>query len=207
MKAKLALVTLFCVAVSGCATVDFADVGSSSTSAVTASDSNKKINVVKRAASKLYSAFTTKGWAANKSRKRVQSAASVLLRGLDTDSSESPLSDYAAKTLTVPQIHADIQTAQNFVTQTTKAAEVYLAMASDDTNLREELASLQKALIVSREAELEFKSALTSNLATEDSVWVSYSESVDRLRDITDDFGDRVRSGVTMTSALQNQIN
>ena len=205
MKAKLALITLFCVSVSGCATVDFANVGNSSTSAVAASESKNKVNVVKRAANTLYSAFTSKGWAANKSRKRVQSTASILLTGLDSDSSESPLSDYASKTLTVSEVHTDIQTAQNYVSQTTKAAEVYLAVAPDDTNLREELASLQKALIVSREAELEFKSALASG--AEDKVLMSYSQSVDTLRDITDAFGDRVRSGLTLTSALQNQIN
>ena len=207
MKAKLALVTLFCVAVSGCATVDLVNVGNSSASSIAASESSNKVNVVKRAASKLYSAFTSEGWAANKSRERVQSAASVLLRGLDTDSSESPLSHYADKTLSVSQIHTDIQTAQGYVAQTTKAAEVYLDVASDDTNLREELASLQKALIVSREAELEFKTALTSRLGAEDKVLISYSQSVDTLRDITDDFGDRVRSGRTMTSALQPEIN
>ena len=208
MKAKLALTTLICVAMSGCATVDLANVGKSA-SVVDASSSNQdnKVNVVQRAASKLYAAFTTQGWVANKSRKRVQSTASILLRGLDTDSDEGALSAYSASSVSLTQIHADIDTAKGFVSQTTKAAEVYLEMASDDTNLREELSSLQQALISAREAELVFKAALDKAGVDSDINWTEYSKSVDSLRDVTDAFGDRVRSGRTLTSALQSEVN
>lgn len=201
MKAKLALLTTVCVLVSGCATVDLANVGGSSALVESTVQSNKE-NVVRRAASKLYSAFTTNGWVTNKKRKRVQSAASVLLRGLDADSADGPLSVYNAASVSQTQIHSDIDRAKAFVTQTTKAAEVYLAMAPDDTNLREELSSLQRALIASREAELVFKSALSNAAAGQDIKLINYSYAVDQLRDITDAFGDRVRAGRTLTSAL-----
>jgi len=96
--------------------------------------------------------------------------------------------------------------AQSFVSQATKAAEVYLAMAPDDTNLREELASLQEALIASREAQLVFKAALAGQNTSEHSVLVTFVNSVDALRDVTDAYGDRVRSGRTLTSALQDGV-
>lgn len=205
MKAKIALIILLSVSMSGCATVDLVNTGSQTASV--SSTETAKVNVVKRAAGKLYSAFTAEGWVENKSKKRVQSTASVLLRGLDTSSSEGPFSDYASSSLTVKKIRADILAAQDYVSQTTKAAEVYLAMASDDTNLREELSSLQQALIVAREAELVFKAALDKTSSSNDYVWKDYSTSVDELRDVTDAFGDRVRSGRTLTSAFQAKIN
>lgn len=205
MKAKIALIIVLSVSMSGCATVDLVNTGSQTASV--SSTETAKVNVVKRAAGKLYSAFTAEGWVENKSKKRVQSTASVLLRGLDTSSSEGAFSDYASSSLTVKKIRADILAAQDYVSQTTKAAEVYLAMASDDTNLREELSSLQQALIVAREAELVFKAALDKTSSSNDYVWKDYSTSVDDLRDVTDAFGDRVRSGRTLTSAFQAKIN
>ena len=205
MKAKFALLSLLCVAASGCATVDLANVAGTSAVAESSASPDKE-NVVKRAASKLYAAFTTNGWVANKNRKRVQSAASVLLRGLDATSSSSPLSAYNAASVSQNQIYLDIQRAQSFVSQATKAAEVYLAMAPDDTNLREELASLQEALIASREAQLVFKAALAGQNTSEDTALVTFVNSVDALRDVTDAYGDRVRSGRTLTSALQDGV-
>lgn len=207
MKAKFALIMVACVSVSGCATVDLANVGGTSSAQTASSNKAEKVNVVQLAASKLYAAFATEGWVANKNRKRVQSAASVLLRGLDSDSADGALTDYANSAASTRQIRSDILTAQQYVSQTTKAAEVYLAMAPDETNLREELASLQKALIASREAELVFKDVLDGANVSNDTLWKDYGLSVDALRDITDAFGDRVRSGRTMTSALQVEIN
>ncbi len=214
MKAKIALLTIVAVLATGCATVDLGSVGTSVSAAPTASKT--KVNVVQRAASKLYAAFTTKGWVTKVSRKRVQSTASVLLRGLDSETPNGPLNAYAAKAGSLSDIRADIYSAQQHVDQTTKAAEVYLAMAFDNTNLREELASLQKALIASRQAELVFKSAFeakgmgTKSMDT-DGALVAYSKTVDRLRDVTDIFGDRVRRGTAnqslLTSALDITIN
>jgi len=204
MKANVAIVTLLCVATSGCATVDLANTGHVGGAATVSAQSSAKVNVVQRAASKLYAAFTSNGWVEKRSKKRVQSAASVLLRGLDATDANSPLSNYEAQTRTVADIALDIEAANGYVVQTTKAAEVYLAMASDNTNLREELASLQKALIASREAEMAFKSALSRTGASENGVWANYAASVNNLRDVTDKFGDRVRSGVTLTSALHS---
>ncbi len=213
MKAKIALLTITAVIATGlttgCATVDLGSVSTGVSAAPTASKT--KVNVVQRAASKLYAAFTTKGWVTKVSRKRVQSTASVLLRGLDSETPDGPLSAYAAKAGSLSDIRADIYSAQQHVDQTTKAAEVYLAMAFDNTNLREELASLQKALIASRQAELVFKSAFEAKGLGADGTLIAYSKTVDRLRDVTDIFGDRVRRGnasqSTLTSALDYTIN
>lgn len=205
MKAKLALLTAFCVVMTGCATVDLANMTAPTASAAEAKV--EKTNVVKRAASKLYAAFTTKGWVTKISRKRVQSAASVLLRGLDSESEDGPLNGYAANAGSLADIKSDIYTAQQHVEQTTKAAEVYLEISPDAANLREELASLQKALITSRQAELVFASAIEARSTNDDTTLREYSQTVDRLRDVTDAFGDRVRLTRTLTSALDYPIN
>lgn len=207
MKAKVALITMICCVASGCATVDFANVGGESAEQTASVRQDNKANVVERAASKLYGAFAAQGWVVNKKRKSVQSAASVLLRGLDRESVDGPLSAYAENSHSLAEIHADMTTAKDFVLQANKAAEVFLAMAPDDTNLRKELASLQKALISSREAELVFKLALKDAGFDSDEIWNDYSRTVDALRDVTDAYGDRVRAGRTLTSALQNDIN
>lgn len=205
MKVKIALLTACSLVVTGCATVDLASMTASSDT--TAVAKVEKANVVKRAASKLYSAFTSQGWVTNMSRKRVQSAASILLRGLDSDSEDGLLNAYADNAGSLTDIHSDIYLAQQHVDQTTKAAEVYLDIAPDAANLREELASLQKALIASRQAELVFESAIETKNAGGSDVLVQYRKTVDRLRDVTDAYGDRVRLNTTFTSALDYPIN
>lgn len=209
MKARIALITLLSLSMSGCATVDLVNVGGNTTASSVSGTSNDadSENVVKLAAGRLFDIFTRQGWVESKDNQRVQSAASVLLRGLETPSDETQHSSYASKSLSVSQMHADVITAQSHVLETSNAAQVYLAVVADDANLREELASLQKALIVAREAELMFKDAIPVANPDLDPVFLNYSDSVDTLRDVTDVFGDRVRSARTLTSAMRAEIN
>ena len=89
---------------------------------------------------------------------------------------------------------SDIRIAAKHVEQTTKAAEVYLAMAPGEKSLRKELVSLEKALIASREASQVFEDALIKTVGETSAMdFVSYKNSVNELRDVTNAFGDRVR--------------
>lgn len=204
MQAKFAILTVCCLLASGCATVDFGEVTASPDKAAALAP---KSNVVKRAASRLYAAFASRGWVTQTSRERVQSTAGVLLRGLDSVSEDGPLNAYAQKVRTFNEFKSDISSAKTHVKNTSKAGEVYLAMASADSPLRDELKSLQKALLVARQAESQFEEALLSLGAPDNTDLVSYSETVDRLRDVTDQFGDRVRQGETYTSAVEYVVN
>jgi hypothetical protein len=204
MKAKIALMTICCVAASGCATVDFVEAASrpGAQASVAASP-----NVVQRAASKLYAAFTNRGWGARSSKRRVQSAADILLRGLDNTSDDGPLNAYAAKAQSLSRVQADMLTAQNYIDQTSKAGEVYLAMANADADLGDELVSLQKALLVARQSEQMFETTLSKFGDGNQETLVVYAGKVDRLRDVTDQFGDRVRQGGAFASAASDNIN
>jgi len=133
--------------------------------------------------------------------------ADILLRGLDNVSGDGPLNAYAAKADSLSRVQADMLTAQDYIDQTSKAGEVYLAMANIDANLGEELVSLQKALLVARQSEDMFKTTLAKfGPANQERITV-YALKVDRLRDVTDKFGDRVRRGGAFASAASDIVN
>ena len=199
MSSKLILTLAACLSLGACATVDLNDVASSK-----ASTSSKvvDINVVQRAASKLYAAFTNRGFVANTSRKRVHSAAMVLLEGMDSEKLTKTDAGYVETATDSTVVLSDIRIATNHVEQTTKAAEVYLAIVPTERSLREELSSLEQALLASREAEQIFETALDKTGANKTSLdYVSYATAVDSLRDVTDAFGDRVREAQSDNAA------
>ena len=199
MSSKLILTLAACLSLGACATVDLNDVASSK-----ASTSSKvvDINVVQRAASKLYAAFTNRGFVASTSRKRVHSAAMVLLEGMDSEKLTKTDAGYVETATDSTVVLSDIRIATNHVEQTTKAAEVYLAIVPTERSLREELSSLEQALLASREAEQIFETALDKTGANKTSLdYVSYATAVDSLRDVTDAFGDRVREAQSDNAA------
>ncbi len=199
MSSKLILTLAACLSLGACATVDLNDVASSK-----ASTSSKvvDINVVQRAASKLYAAFTNRGFVASTSRKRVHSAAMVLLEGMDSEKLTKTDAGYVETATDSTVVLSDIRIATNHVEQTTKAAEVYLAIVPTERSLREELSSLEQALLASREAEQIFETALDKTGANKTSLdYVSYATAVDSLRDVTDAFGDRVRESQSDNAA------
>jgi len=192
MSLRLTLILTAAFTMSACATVDLTEV----TAPKTASTAQlADVNVVQRAASKLYAAFTNRGFVAKDSRKKMRSAARILLKGLEDKGSASiesaGYSDLATHSMIVL---SDIRIAASHVEQTTKAAEVYLAMAPGEKSLRKELVSLEKALIASREASQVFEDALIKTEGETTAMdFASYKRSVNELRDVTNAFGDRVR--------------
>jgi hypothetical protein len=95
--------------------------------------------------------------------------------------------------------------ASTHVEQTTKAAEVYLAMAPAEKSLRKELISLEKALIASREASQVFEEALIKTAGDMNAMdYSAYNASVNELRDVTNAFGDRVREAQMIQVAAIN---
>ena len=192
MSLRLTLILTAALSMSACATVDLTEV-----TAPKAESTAKvaDINVVHRAASKLYAAFTNRGFVAKDSRKKMRSAATVLLKGLeDKNASSVETEGYVHKATDPVAILSDIRIAVGHVEQTTKAAEVYLVIAPSEKSLRKELVSLEKALIASREASQVFEDALIKTTGETTAMdFVSYERSVNELRDVTNAFGDRVR--------------
>jgi len=191
MRLKLSIILLSCLSISACATIDLDEMAAKNqpTKAATLD-----INVVQRAASKLYAAFSSKGFVAKDSKKRMQSAARILLKGLEEKDVTDQDMSYAANISDPEIILSDIRLASRHVEQTTKAAEVYLAMAPVETSMRPELKSLEKALLASREAEHVFEDALINSGAAVSLIELkNYSASVRELSEITNAFGDRVR--------------
>jgi len=191
MSLRLTIALTSCVLMSGCATVNLDEMAAKNKAP---SSNALDVNVVQRAANKLYAAFTSKGLVAKDSRKRMQSAARILLEGLEAQDITAQGVDYVSNVSDPFIIISDIKTASRHVEQTTKAAEVYLAMAPIEKSLRKELSSLEEALLASRAAETIFEEALqTVGRDLTASEFKSYSVVVDELKDITNAFGDRVR--------------
>jgi len=136
----------------------------------------------------------------------MRSAARVLLKGLEDKGSASVESaGYAALATDSIVVLSDIRIASKHVEQTTKAAEVYLAIAPGEKSLREELVSLEKALIASREASQVFEDALIKTSGETKALdFASYKASVNELRDATNAFGDRVREAQMTKVAVIN---
>lgn len=180
-----------CLVVSACATVDMTDI---STPNAEATAKAVDVNVVQRAASRLYSVFTNRGFVEKTSRNKMRSAARMLLKGLE----KKPLSrevNYAGSVESLDVVKSDIVFAQSYVDQTSQAAEIYLAMAPGETSLKKELKSLQQALAAANEAKNSFSEALELKQADETQTeFVTYVASVTALSEVTDAFGVRVRA-------------
>jgi len=187
MKAHFRILALTTVAIfaTGCATVDMTEMAipSAAKAAVPA-----ERNIVLRAASKLYAAFRSKGFVAKTSRKKMQSAASILLNGLEERELTADV-DYAAQDLPRAVVIEDIAYATEYVRRTANAAEIYFDLSEGNLNLREELGELEQALLSSREAAASFAEVVGSD----SSELRSLNVEVDRLKFVTDNFGKRVR--------------
>ena len=192
MSLRLTLALTACLSMTACATVDLNDVAMQGKPSVTKA---VDINVVQRATAKLYAVFSSRGFVHKDSRKKMRSAARVLLEGLeDKDVTPAASVGYAALATDSAVVLSDIRMASSHVEQTTKAAEIYLAMAPAEKSLRKELVSLEKSLIASREASSIFEEALTKTSGrVSDSEFAAFNVSVNELRDVTNAFGDRVR--------------
>jgi len=121
MSLRLTLILTAALSMSACATVDLTEV-----TAPKAESTAKvaDINVVHRAASKLYAAFTNRGFVAKDSRKKMRSAATVLLKGLEDKNASSVVSEgYVHKAADPVAILSDIRIAAGHVEQTQRVGE------------------------------------------------------------------------------------
>ena len=190
MYARVTILTAMALLLSGCATVDMTEMAGP-VAAKTETVSEK--NVVQRAATRLYSAFTSKGFLPKSSRKRVQSAASILLNGLEDRDLRATDVSYADKSLSSEKVKSDIRFAARHVSQTTKAAEIYLEMAAERRNLRKELIQLEQALLASRGASQVFANTPVAQ-GTLDAELDALNGEIAALKRVTDKFGKRVRN-------------
>jgi len=201
MKSRLRMLALTTAAIlaTGCATVDMTEMAIPSAAKA---EVPAERNIVLRAASKLYAAFRSKGFVAKTSRKKMQSAASVLLNGLEERDLTSDV-NYASRNLPRAVVIEDISYATQYVRQTADAAEIYFDMSEGKKKLREELTELEEALLSSREAAASFEEVVGS----ENAALRTLNVQIERLKTVTDNFGKRVRDQAAAEMAARRREN
>lgn len=185
MRFRIFCITAAAMLATGCATVDMTEMA---IPVAAKSESTAEKNIVLRAASKLYAAFQSKGFVGKTSKKKMQSAASILLNGLE-ERELTASNDYAAQGHTYSVVLEDINYATQHVSRTANAAEVYFELSEGRRKLRKELGSLEEALLASRKASASFETVV----GEDNSELRALNLEVDRLKRVTDNFGQRVR--------------
>lgn len=194
---RIVAITAAAMITTGCATVNMAEMASP---VAAKAEAPAEKNIVLRAASKLYSAFRSKGFVAKTSRKKMQSAASILLNGLEERELTSDVS-YEAQNLPRAVVIEDIAYATQHVRRTASAAEVYFEMSEGRKKLRKELGELEQALLSSREASAAFENVIGS-----DSLELrQLNDEIARLKTVTDNFGKRVREQAAADMAARRK--
>ena len=196
-KLRIGILTAAAMLATGCATVDFTEMASP-VSAKTEAPAEK--NIVLRAASKLYAAFKSKGFVAKTSRDKMQSAASILLNGLEERELTTDVK-YESRGLPRSVVVTDIEYAAQHVSRTANAAEVYFELSEGRGKLKEELVELEQALISSREASSAFEGVVGSDSAELQRLNIE----IERLKRVTDDFGRRVRNQAAAEMAARRK--
>lgn len=194
---RIIALTAATLVVTGCATVNMTEM--TSPVAVKTEAPTEK-NIVLRAASKLYAAFRSKGFVTKTSRKKMQSAASVLLNGFEERELTSDV-EYEAQNLPRSVVIEDIAYATQHVSRTANAAEIYFELSEGKRKLRVELVELEQALLSSREASNAFESVV----GADSSELRSFNFEVERLKTITDSFGKLVRDRAAEDMAAQRK--
>jgi hypothetical protein len=189
MKSAFILIMTAALVTSGCATVNLQDMAGSSDATANATYEAES-NVVQRAVEKLRDAFASRGFGPKTSRRKMEAAADMLMNGLSAENTSGDADDYADAKKPAALVNEDIRLARGHVDQTTRAAEIYLEVAPQSRKLDDELENLEAALLVSERAIHSFQSALPDH---ENADLNDFRGSVDRLRAVTDAFGDRVR--------------
>ena len=179
------------LSLSACATVNVTSIGDT-TPNVAEADVVESGNVITRTAKRLYQVFVAKGWYEDTSRKRVNTATNVLLNGLKDVEVDAETGSEVTYT-SIDHFLDEIKTARYHLTQTTKAAEVYLDIASSDSDLTGELEQLQKALHVSEKAHDHFSNQQINTTVAEVEV-NNLGSDIETLRQVTNNFGDVVRA-------------
>lgn len=181
----------------GCATVDMTEMAAP---VAAKAEAPAEKNIVLRAASKLYAAFRSKGFVAKTSRKKMQSAASILLNGLEERELTTEAA-YEARDLPRITVIEDIAYATDHIRRTTNAAEVYFELSEGRKKLRDELESLEQALLSSREAAASFEAVV----GAESVELRALNTEMERLKSVTDAFGKRVREQAAAEMAARRK--
>jgi hypothetical protein len=192
----LSVVVVLSMSLGACTTVDLSQVAiQSDSSAVTP----VKQNVVERASAALTSKFRSKGWCAGGPQEKTQTAASVLLNGVDSTAIEKR--DTNIKFSSEAHLAAELVSANEHIVQATKAAEVFLSISEDISDVDSELSLLETALLSAKEAETRFEKAVTSTgSSTVRQNFEDLQTSVQSLKKVTDRYGDRARSTIVNKS-------
>lgn len=189
-------VALVVMGLGACTTVDLSQISASQEQTLAVTPTH---NVVERASTTLTSMFRSKGWCKGSPQEKTQTATSILLNGRqDGGGGQSKMAlSYSYGTA----LHADLIAANEQVMQTTKAAEVYLSMSSEQTELGAELSSLETALLSAREAQIRFGIALENHETPENiRVYDELKNSVDTLKTVTDAYGLHLRRQIAASS-------
>ena len=200
MIARYIVIASVALSCSACATVDFQSMtGASETEVV---QEKREINVVEGAVERLKSVFSARGFGAKTSKKKMHAAADMLLNGISSEALSKSEEQYSAVERPISVVLADADIAKRHIDQTTRAAEIYLELVDVDEPVDEELESLQTALLASEKAALSFRDSLPADSINE---LEPLNDSVDGLRHITDQFGDRVRLFHLQSKAASDQ--
>ncbi len=194
---RILTVTAAAILATGCATVDMTEMASPIPARA---EVPAERNIVIRAANKLYSAFRSKGFVTKTSRKKMQSAASILLNGLEERELTTEV-DYSAQNLPRAVVVEDIAYATRQVSLTANAAEIYFDMSEGDRKLRQELTGLEQALLSSREASAAFEKVV----GTDSFELRELNSEISRLKVVTDNFGKRVREQAAADMAARRE--
>ncbi len=189
MKHVLLITSVAVMGLSGCATVDLQSMAGAAEAGSSAVAPEK--NIVERAVANLKAAFASRGFGAKSSERKMQAAADMLLDGLAARRTSSQDDGYDGAVRPVAVVLSDAEFARTHVDQTRRAAEIYFEVADADRDMKEELRSLQAALVASEQAVRGFSDSLP---AGRDSDLAELRASIEGLRDVTDRFGDRVRA-------------
>lgn len=194
----LTILSGFCLCMmSACTTVDLSQVSFEKTQQPSSVHAQ---NVVERASKTMVALFESRGWCKTSPKEKTQTAASVLLNGMDMDAQTPSLTMSVSAT----QLSKDLGVANDHVKQTTKAAEVFLATAEEIAELGQELSLLEAALLSAREAEHGFEDAMilsTKSLSERhQSEFEDLQFSIKQLKTVTDAYGERMRAQISARS-------
>lgn len=156
---------------------------------------------LRRSAKTLAYTFSKNGWSQQSVSAKAQSAANILLRGMKGDKSPAPNPRKAySESQTLEEVKADIVQAKAMVESIADKGYIFLSQNPDHIRVRRDLSALEKALAAARQAEMTFAAALEDKSGNATAV-LDFTQSVDRLRTVTDAFGDRQRQNQSTIAA------
>ena len=185
---KILAFAIFAINLSACATVDLNDVAAPQQAGA---EQLPQKNIVRRTSEDLSANFNSRAFVTKAVNNGSQSAANVLLFGLKDKQDFQSVNLYLEQAKPIENVLKDVKFARDQVIKTVTASKIFLEVSSYDDDLRQELASLETALITSRQAYQTFETALNGQGVD---ALNALDQSLLELRDITNAYGQHVRS-------------